>query len=97
MKEIIVASTNEGKIKEIKAMLEEIGIEVKSLKDVFDQDIDIEENGYKPYFTEHIEHCISNHSTFRTKELAQSYINKFLQNCRPVKVKIEVVGEDDGN
>ena len=36
MKEIIVASTNEGKIKEIKAMLEEIGIEVKSLKDVFD-------------------------------------------------------------
>ena len=45
MKEIIVASTNEGKIKEIKAMLEEIGIEVKSLKDVFDQDIDIEENG----------------------------------------------------
>ena len=45
MREIIVASTNEGKIKEIKAMLDEIGIEVKSLKDVFDQDIDIEENG----------------------------------------------------
>lgn len=56
-------------------------------------DIDIEENGYKPYFTEHIEHCISNHSTFRTKELAQSYINKFLQNCRPVRIKIEIVGE----
>lgn len=35
MKEIIVASTNEGKIKEIEAMLNEIGIEVKSLKDVF--------------------------------------------------------------
>ena len=45
MKEIIVASTNEGKIREIKAMLDQIGIEVKSLKDVFDKDIDIEENG----------------------------------------------------
>lgn len=45
MKEIIVASTNEGKIREIKAMLDQIGIEVKSLKDVFDEDIDIEENG----------------------------------------------------
>lgn len=45
MKEIIVASTNEGKIREIKAMLDQIGIEVKSLKDIFDEDIDIEENG----------------------------------------------------
>lgn len=45
MKEIIVASTNEGKIKEIRAMLEEIGIEVKSIQDVFDEEIDIEENG----------------------------------------------------
>lgn len=45
MKEIVVASTNEGKIKEIRAMLEEIGIEVKSIKDVFDEEIDIEENG----------------------------------------------------
>ena len=45
MKEIIVASTNEGKIKEIEAMLNEIGIEVKSLKDVFHEDIEIEENG----------------------------------------------------
>lgn len=45
MKEIVVASTNEGKIKEIRAMLEEIGIEVKSIKDVFDEKIDIEENG----------------------------------------------------
>lgn len=45
MKEIIVASTNEGKIKEIKAMLNEIGIEVKSIKDVFDEDIEIEETG----------------------------------------------------
>ena len=45
MKEIIVASTNAGKIREIKAMLDEIGIEVKSIKDVCDGDIDIEENG----------------------------------------------------
>lgn len=45
MKEIIVASTNEGKIKEIRAMLGEIGIDVKSIQDVFDEEIDIEENG----------------------------------------------------
>lgn len=45
MKEIIVASTNEGKIKEIRSMLSEIGIEVKSLRDVFDEEVDIEENG----------------------------------------------------
>lgn len=45
MKEIIVASTNGGKIKEIKAMLDEIGIEVKSIKDVFDEEIEIEETG----------------------------------------------------
>lgn len=45
MKEIVVASTNEGKIKEIKAMLNEIGIEVKSINDVFDEEIDIEETG----------------------------------------------------
>lgn len=45
MKEIIVASTNAGKIREIKAMLDEIGIEVKSIKDVCEGDVDIEENG----------------------------------------------------
>lgn len=45
MKEIVVASTNEGKIKEIKAMLHDIGIQVLSLKDVFDEDVDIEETG----------------------------------------------------
>ena len=45
MKEIIVASTNAGKIREIKAMLDEIGIEVKSIKDIFEEDIDIDENG----------------------------------------------------
>ena len=45
MKEIIVASTNEGKIKEIRAMLSEIGIDVNSIKDVFEEEIEIEENG----------------------------------------------------
>ena len=45
MKEIIVASTNEGKIKEIRTMLSEIGIDVKSIKDVFEEEIEIEENG----------------------------------------------------
>lgn len=45
MKEIIVASTNEGKIKEIRAMLSEIGIEVKSIKDIFHEEIEIEETG----------------------------------------------------
>lgn len=45
MKEIVVASTNQGKIKEIKAMLNEIGIEVRSIQDVFKEEIDIEENG----------------------------------------------------
>lgn len=45
MKEIIVASSNQGKIREIKAMLDGIGIEVRSLNDVFNEEIDIEENG----------------------------------------------------
>ena len=45
MKEIVIASTNEGKIREIRSMLNEIGIEVKSIKDVFDEELDIEETG----------------------------------------------------
>ena len=45
MKEIVIASTNQGKIKEIKAMLNEIGIEVRSIQDVFEKEIDIEETG----------------------------------------------------
>ena len=45
MKEIIVASTNQGKIKEIKAMLEDIDIEVLSMKDVLEQELEIEETG----------------------------------------------------
>lgn len=45
MKEIIVASTNQGKIKEIKAMLKYIDIEVLSMKDVLEQELEIEETG----------------------------------------------------
>lgn len=45
MKELIVASTNQGKIKEIAAMLKDIDIKVLSMKDVLDQEIEIEENG----------------------------------------------------
>ena len=45
MKEIIVASTNQGKIKEIKAMLKDIAIEVLSLKDVLEHELEIEETG----------------------------------------------------
>lgn len=45
MKELIVASTNQGKIKEIKAMLKDIDIEVLAMNEVLDQDIEIEETG----------------------------------------------------
>lgn len=45
MKELVVASTNVGKIKEIKSMLEPLGIDVKSIKDKLGEDIDIVEDG----------------------------------------------------
>ena len=45
MKELVVASTNVGKIREIKAILEPLHIDVKSICDVLEEDIDIEENG----------------------------------------------------
>lgn len=45
MKELIVASTNQGKIKEIRAMLKDIDIEVLAMNDVLNDDIEIEENG----------------------------------------------------
>lgn len=45
MQEIIVATTNQGKVKEIQAMLKELNIEVKSLKDVYDEVPDIIEDG----------------------------------------------------
>ena len=43
MKELIVASTNQGKIKEIRAMLKDIDIEVLAMNDVLDDDIEIED------------------------------------------------------
>lgn len=45
MKQLIVASTNKGKIKEIKAMLKDINIEVLAMNEVLDQEIEIEESG----------------------------------------------------
>lgn len=45
MKELIVASTNQGKLKEIRAMLKDINIEVLSMKDVLNEEIEIEETG----------------------------------------------------
>lgn len=45
MKDIVMATTNAGKLREVQAMLEPLGIRVLSLKDVFDEPIDIEENG----------------------------------------------------
>ena len=45
MKELIVASTNQGKLKKIRAMLKDINIEVLSMKDVLNEEIDIEETG----------------------------------------------------
>ncbi|WP_455684329.1 RdgB/HAM1 family non-canonical purine NTP pyrophosphatase [Thomasclavelia sp.] len=45
MKQLIVASTNKGKIKEIQTMLNGINIEVLSMNEVLNQEIEIEENG----------------------------------------------------
>lgn len=45
MKELIVATTNQGKLKEIRKILKDIDIEVLSMNDVLNQQINIEENG----------------------------------------------------
>lgn len=45
MKEMIIATTNQGKLVEMRSLLEPLHIEVKSIKDVFDEEVDIEENG----------------------------------------------------
>lgn len=38
--------------------------------------------------------CVA--ETFSNKEVTLNFIERYkLQNCRPVKVKIEIVGEDD--
>lgn len=45
MKEIVMATNNAGKLKEVQAILAPLEIKVLSLKDVFDDPIDIEETG----------------------------------------------------
>ena len=44
MKKIIFATTNQGKVKEVKMILQDLGVEILSLKDI-NIEIDIEENG----------------------------------------------------
>lgn len=44
MKKIIFATTNQGKVKEVKMILKDLGVEVLSLKDI-DMNVDVEENG----------------------------------------------------
>lgn len=50
---------------------------------------------YSPYFCDDILICLLNGGRFKARKDAQIYINKFLQNCRPARVKIEIIGEDD--
>ncbi|MDD8049108.1 MAG: XTP/dITP diphosphatase [Thomasclavelia sp.] len=45
MKELIVASTNKGKIREIGSMLKDLDIKVISMNEALDKDIDIVEDG----------------------------------------------------
>lgn len=45
VKEIVMATNNAGKVKEMQLLFDELGIKVKALRDVFDHPIDIEENG----------------------------------------------------
>ncbi|SIS50990.1 XTP/dITP diphosphatase [Salimicrobium flavidum] len=44
MKEVVIATNNQGKVKEFEQMFSAYGITVKSLKD-FEEDIDVEETG----------------------------------------------------
>lgn len=45
MKEIVMATNNAGKVKEMQALFDELSIKVLALKDVFSEPIDVEENG----------------------------------------------------
>lgn len=45
MDKLVVASTNQGKIREIETMLSDIGIKVCSMSEVFNEPIEIEETG----------------------------------------------------
>ena len=45
MKEIVMATNNAGKVKEMQSLFAPLGITVKALKDVFETPVDIEETG----------------------------------------------------
>lgn len=45
MKEIVMATNNAGKVKEMQSLFDELNIKVLALKDVFSEPIDVEENG----------------------------------------------------
>ena len=66
MKELIVATTNQGKVKEIQAMLKDLNIEVKSLKDVYDDVPDIVEDAILEVNSKYYA------GTYRVKELTRS-------------------------
>lgn len=57
---------------------------------------EIDEILFMPVYAEKLEDILANKTNiFKDKESANDYIRRFMKNCRPVKVKIEIVGEDD--
>lgn len=61
----------------------------------YDNELDKIKFKSKPKFTKDIKKCF-HILEFGTKHWAETEIrNMRLQNCKPVKVKIEIVGEDD--
>lgn len=45
MKEIVMATNNQDKVKEMQSLFADLNIEVKALKDVFEEPIEVEETG----------------------------------------------------
>ena len=45
MKEIVMATNNADKVKEMQSLFADLDIEVKALKDVFEEPIEVEETG----------------------------------------------------
>ena len=61
----------------------------------YDYELEVMNVMSKPKFTRDINKCFQTRQ-FGTKHWAEVEIRCMeLQNCRPVKVKIEIVGEDD--
>lgn len=59
---------------------------------------EIDEILFMPVYAEKLEDILADKTNiFKDKESAEDYIRRFCKDCRPVKVKIEMVGEDDGN